>query len=1024
MAPGRDTDTRERRGSQAGDDIMPLNLSHSLHMMYPPPGEEEDVNEEEEEEEGDEEEKDYDEEVEDEGDEDEQQHNAATEQDRTRAEKFAMALQYLAEVHTSQDVLFEMKYDFDFHGQGWAVQPTQNGLYLYRYLPRACNYEVMGLCIFFAQTTRVEAGQEVSICNVWIDRNRVITRYAVQKDFQPEAYHDPKNVISQRLKAQPDRVGASGGGKAQSAQKGDATAIDTRMAAADHSCRSRVAESATEERVDDVRHDDGRRDGKREGDDDDDRPPCDEVEGSRKGGWSGEEIEVIFYDSLCSYVCFYFAVFMESRLAARGAQTPVSSQVQLGEPSWSAGGGQQLQGPSVRQPSLLLNANMVAPKRAPAMSPGQVQQGSLQRREKESGRMRPARPAVASPGSDHQSPGRPSKRAKGGKGGAGGKGKSATVPFTAALDLVPPASDRTTLPKMESALVHPHPKKLGDESISLPMSCMTRPPVDTPDGRRSREIREPGEYQVRVLMTSMKRAPCGDHLPFVGMIDPSQCTAVDQVDKQKLREGGYTVWILGGGHSREARSRLMLKHPTVDFYKRYTCYVYVGLTVEEAILVGHEHNRAAGFHKQLTFVQRMRCWRQTFEKLGCDKTLEVKKACLETFADMPYKPWLMMAALDDVVVIPVLTEVKSGILSLDEMAEKFKILKTRQRTAAAFMKEVGVESWEKAKEEFPVHAQEAMLSQYYGLFDKNIKGTPRPMQLYAAKALNYRDKISQHEQHAARTQDPEGLLADWVSFEGEGYKGSVKVMHCDMLQLSDKLEDRLPFTLCIFDFPCGYDADGSAHDAERFTKPQIEASVENFKKITYSPSWVLAGFCSTDMLSDVTSVFSAACNAGVEVGVWVAPNVASPGGLKFTNCWQHYVLAFHNDSGTREPLQFQFNNADSRLNCWSHNAVTKKYVFAADNEILCPYQKPVTLYEWLITKFSDPNDSYIVDAFSRSGTGVVAGLLCKRNVLAVEVDLRCVRGIRAMLAGRDFQESAKQEKESPSRTVAEGWRHA
>ncbi|GBG70967.1 hypothetical protein CBR_g8267 [Chara braunii] len=538
--------------------------------------------------------------------------------------------------------------------------------------------------------------------------------------------------------------------------------------------------------------------------------------------------------------------------------------------------------------------------------------------------------------------------------------------------------DRTPLQKMESALVHLHPKKLGDESISLPMSCMTRPPVDTPDGRRSREIREPGEYQVRVLMTSMERAPCGDHLPFVGMIDPSQCTSVDQVDKKKLREGGYTVWILSGGHSREARSRLMLKHATVDFYKRYTCYVYCGLTVKEAILVGHEHNRAAGFHKQLTFVQRMRCWRQTFEKLGCDKTLDVKKACLKAFglkatcwdqvsnwdpqlqicmrgaevwalmsdifylweeakikdvkmkrgvggkkvksihaadlsvghekkggrpkrkqidmceqrlslmtlnpgmyvteknevvnepADMPYKPWLMMAALDDAVVIPVLTEVKSGILSLDEMAEKFKILKTRQGTTTAFMKEVGVESWEKAKEEFPVHTQEAMLSQYYGLFDKNIKGTPHPMQLYAAKALNYRDKISQHEQHAAGTQDPEGLLADWVSFEGEGYKGSVKVMHCDMLQLSDKLEDRLPFTLCIFDFPCRYDADGSAHDAERFTKPLIEASVENLKKITCSPFWVLAGFCSTDMLSDVTSVFSAACNAGVEVGVWVA----------------------------------------------------------------------------------------------------------------------------------------------------------
>ncbi|GBG89805.1 hypothetical protein CBR_g49656 [Chara braunii] len=78
------------------------------------------------------------------------------------------------------------------------------------------------------------------------------------------------------------QVGASGGGKAQSAQKGNATATDTRTAAADHSSRSGVAEGAAEERVDDVRRDDGRRDGKREGDDDDDRPLVKRLKGAAK----------------------------------------------------------------------------------------------------------------------------------------------------------------------------------------------------------------------------------------------------------------------------------------------------------------------------------------------------------------------------------------------------------------------------------------------------------------------------------------------------------------------------------------------------------------------------------------------------------------------------------------------------------------------------------------------------------------------------------------------------------------------
>ncbi|GBG89235.1 hypothetical protein CBR_g48943 [Chara braunii] len=78
------------------------------------------------------------------------------------------------------------------------------------------------------------------------------------------------------------QAGASGGGKTQSAQKGDATASDTRTAAADHSSRSGLAEGATEERVDDVRRDEGRRDGKREGDDDDDRPLVTRLKGAAK----------------------------------------------------------------------------------------------------------------------------------------------------------------------------------------------------------------------------------------------------------------------------------------------------------------------------------------------------------------------------------------------------------------------------------------------------------------------------------------------------------------------------------------------------------------------------------------------------------------------------------------------------------------------------------------------------------------------------------------------------------------------
>ncbi|GBG86649.1 hypothetical protein CBR_g41711 [Chara braunii] len=78
------------------------------------------------------------------------------------------------------------------------------------------------------------------------------------------------------------QLGASVGGRAQPAQKGDATKIGTRTAAADHSGRTGVAEGAGEERVDDVRHDEGRRDGKREDDDDEDRPLVTRLKGAAK----------------------------------------------------------------------------------------------------------------------------------------------------------------------------------------------------------------------------------------------------------------------------------------------------------------------------------------------------------------------------------------------------------------------------------------------------------------------------------------------------------------------------------------------------------------------------------------------------------------------------------------------------------------------------------------------------------------------------------------------------------------------
>ncbi|GBG79059.1 hypothetical protein CBR_g28773 [Chara braunii] len=134
-------------------------------------------------------------------------------------------------------------------------------------------------------------------------------------------------------------------------------------------------------------------------------------------------------------------------------------------------------------------------------------------------------------------------------------------------------------------------KKLSYESY-LPMSCLKRPPLV--NGKRPLEVRELDEDHVQSIMDSMLKHPTGHHLPFVGLIDPGQASRKEQVDLATLKNGHYDIFVLGGNQSWEARERLSCINPDNDDYKYNVCYVYVGLTVDEARQVAHMHNLAAG----------------------------------------------------------------------------------------------------------------------------------------------------------------------------------------------------------------------------------------------------------------------------------------------------------------------------------------------------------------------------------------------------------------------------------------------
>ncbi|GBG89295.1 hypothetical protein CBR_g49004 [Chara braunii] len=395
-------------------------------------------------------------------------------------------------------------------------------------------------------------------------------------------------------------------------------------------------------------------------------------------------------------------------------------------------------------------------------------------------------------------------------------------------------------------------RRVRDDSYSGPLSCSTR--------RCScRRVRH-GSYQLKV-----PRGVMWLHLGLLVVSSPSDladlgCSAVAARHVWALLFDIFTLW-------EEAKIK------DVKMKKGTGGKKVKSLEVAESSASGSDTGKGEKGGRPVKKNKKNVC-KERLSLMALNPLMYVseKNEIVSEPADMPYKPLLGMVALNDALVVSILTEVKSGVLSLDEMNHKFTLLKVHLRIVATFVEGVGADGWEAVKEEFVVHTQEVMLSQYYKLYERNVKETPLAMQLYIVKALNYRDKLRQ--------------------------------------------------------------------------------------------------------------------------------------------------------SGSREPIQFQFNDSDTRMTCWSHNAVVRKYTFAEDNEILCPYQKPIFLYEWLIKKFSDPNDSYIVDAYPGSGTGAIATLLCKRNVLVIESDLHCVRGVRARLAGRGFVESATKEKDSKSRTVSEGWRHA
>ncbi|GBG85581.1 hypothetical protein CBR_g40308 [Chara braunii] len=204
------------------------------------------------------------------------------------------------------------------------------------------------------------------------------------------------------------------------------------------------------------------------------------------------------------------------------------------------------------------------------------------------------------------------------------KGKDQTEEKLPVAKELTPNDEAEKLSRMWEELKELNDKKLDANSFTLPASCLLRPPADD-SGKRPLEVREPEERQVRRIVDSMKRNPFADTLAHIGLIDPSHARTKEDVDLGKLLSGGYKVFVLGGGHTKEVRERLRNLYPTVSAFQKANCFIYVGLTVQEARKIAHEHNHIAGFHQDFSFIQKLNCGRS----IGCQKNAATKTACLQ-----------------------------------------------------------------------------------------------------------------------------------------------------------------------------------------------------------------------------------------------------------------------------------------------------------------------------------------------------------------------------------------------------------
>ncbi|GBG82070.1 hypothetical protein CBR_g34350 [Chara braunii] len=366
--------------------------------------------------------------------------------------------------------------------------------------------------------------------------------------------------------------------------------------------------------------------------------------------------------------------------------------------------------------------------------------------------------------------------------------------------------------------------------------------------------------------------------------------------------------------------------------------------------------------------------------------------------DMPAQHWIAMGSMAPENAVPILLKVIAKQISLKEMEKKFQLVKQIAYVCKAFTVGMGAADFKDAEKQYSLHTKKEILEKFVGGIRRG-QTSIRALDGHIKRAIEWKNKERRLQAknviHTFRTKPLVEPFVEWTEVTHDNGSAEVKIINGNMRLLSKLQTEKLSISLAIFDFPYEFAHEGHASDNEPFPESDIVEVLHNLKDVSSAPLWTVAGFCSVDMLPSIRSVFREVCNARQELLTWCKPNVTNSGGPRLVSATEFCVLGYFSESGQREMAHYNFDPTDMRHNFQLFNAVTQKYQHPGGG-VLCPYQKPYTLYSWLVNKFS-PARVCVLDGFSGSGTGAIACIKANRNCLVVEINTKCAKGIATRL---------------------------